>query len=298
MKLLSQIKKDMEFNLNLANLIGVLKEIAIFQYHVMEKKISSYDKMFAILQRLFDLITIENVSHPLLNLTQRTPGVIAVTSDTGLLGALNMQVMSLALDEVQANQAKLIIVGEKGKVYAQENNVGFVAFPGVNDEIRFAMAMQLRDYIINEELNQRLGSLKVIYPYAVSIMNQRIHSLQLLPFTPLDLSVQEERSRKGLTGFTGGKKAEASVPKEEIIMESRAGDIAGYLIYLLLGQKFYEIFGLSRLAEMAARFVHLEDSEHKLEDMKKELKLQYFKQRHELIDRNMRELFAARLAFK
>ncbi|MFC1658525.1 F0F1 ATP synthase subunit gamma, partial [Candidatus Omnitrophota bacterium] len=115
--------------------------------------------------------------------------------------------------------------------------------------------------------------------YAASLINQRIYSLQILPFT--------------------GRKKESPVTfREEMILESSSGDIAGYLIYLLLGQKFYEIFGLSRLAEMAARFVHLEDSEHKLEDMQKDLKLQYFKQRHELIDRNMRELFAARLTFK
>jgi len=44
----------MEFNLNLTNLIGVLKEIAIFQYHAMEKKVTSYNQIFAMLQSLFE----------------------------------------------------------------------------------------------------------------------------------------------------------------------------------------------------------------------------------------------------
>ncbi len=279
MKLLSQIKNDMEFNRNLAGLIDVLKEIAIFQYHVLEKRVKSYDEIFVIFESLFNLVSVGGVQPPLLDFSRRLPGVIAITSDIGLLGALNMQVMSLALREVEVNHAQLIIIGEKGKLYAQESNIPFVAFEGIKDEKRFTQAKQLRDYIINEELNQRLGALKVIYPYAVSLMAQRIQNIQVLP----------------LTQPAG---AQSSVYRGEVIMESSAADIVGYLIYLFLGQKFYEIFGLSRLAEMAARFVHLEDSGHKLEDMEKQIQLQYFRQRHELIDRNMRELFASRLAFK
>jgi F0F1-type ATP synthase gamma subunit len=83
-----------------------------------------------------------------------------------------------------------------------------------------------------------------------------------------------------------------------IILESDISAILEYWIYLFLGGKFFQIFQLSRLAELSARFVHLESSKSKIEQLNKELRLQYFRQRHELIDRNMRELFAARLAFK
>jgi len=280
MKLLSQIKKDMEFNQNLSSLIEVLKEIAIAQYHTMEKKLKSYDKLFSILESFFEIIPAEldEMQHPLLNLGNRPLGVIAVTSDTGLLGALNMQVMNLALREVETNKAKLIIIGEKGKIYAQESNTAFASFPGVQDENRFAQAIQLRDYIVGEELARRLGPLKIIYPYAASIMNQRIQTVQLLPFS---------KPKKAQSYFSS-----------EMVIESPIESIVGYLVYLFLGQTFYDIFGDSRLAEMAARFIHLEESGHKLEDLEKGLRLQYFRQKHELIDRNMRELFAARLAFK
>jgi ATP synthase F1 gamma subunit len=278
MKLISQIKKDLEFNRNLSVLVNVLKEIAISQYHILEKKIKTYDRFFLILESLLDIIPQTNIQHPLLNWTRRRPGVIAITSDTGLLGALNMEVMSLALHEAEKSQAKLIIVGQKGRIYAQECGISFVAFDGIKDAVRFAQALQLRDYIVNEVLNQRLGALKVIYPYATSIVAQHIQSLQLLPFS------KPEKTKK-------------SISFSEIIIESHLSDTAGYLVYLFLGQKFFEIFGLSRLAEMAARFVHLEESGHKLEDIEKQLRLQYFRLRHELIDRNMREIYSARLAF-
>ena len=278
MKLISQIKKDLDFNRNLAGLIDVLKEIAIFQYHVMEKKVGVYNKIFDILRELFESVP-ENIQHPFLNAVKGPPCVIAITSDAGLMGALNMQVMSCAIREVETSRAKLIIIGEKGKFYAQDSAIAFVAFEGIKDERRLEQAMQLRDYIINEGLNNRIGAVKVFYPYASSLIAQRIQALQILPMAK-------------------PKKEQAQFIEQEIILESLVDNIVTYLVYLFLGQEFYEIFGFSRLAEMAARFVHLEDSGHKLEDIEKQLRLQYFRQRHELIDRSMRELFASRRAFR
>jgi F0F1-type ATP synthase gamma subunit len=83
-----------------------------------------------------------------------------------------------------------------------------------------------------------------------------------------------------------------------MILESNIGDILEYWTNLFLGQKFYQAFGMARLAELAARFSHLETSKGKVDQLNKDLKLQYFRQRHEMIDKNIRELFCARLAFK
>jgi F0F1-type ATP synthase gamma subunit len=70
------------------------------------------------------------------------------------------------------------------------------------------------------------------------------------------------------------------------------------LLYLFIGQKIYEILGLSRLAEYAARYIHLEESTDKITEDIKKLKLKYFKIRHEIIDQQMRELSAAKAIFK
>jgi len=282
MKLLSQIKKDLDFNLNLYNLIEVLKEIAIAQYKILEKKIRTFEEVFSALGNIFTLMQSSNSDHPLLRTAGRQPGVVALTSDAGLLGGLNMGVMTQAIKEAQKNQAKLIIIGEKGQMYAQESGLPFVIFKGVKDETRFSQAQELRNYILDEELSLRLGELKIVYPVALSIVSQQVKTLQLFPFT------KPEQFRQPAV-------AEAAI---DVVMESRPEDILQYWIYLYLGQKFYQIFGLSRLAELSARFSHLESSKTKIDQLNKDLRLQYFRQRHEMIDKNMRELFAARLVFK
>lgn len=284
MKLLSQIKKEMEFNQGLYSLVDVLKSVAISQYRILEKKVHLFERLYGCLEEFFSLIDTDTSKHPLVNVEGRRPAVIAVTSDAGLVGGLNAQVMNLALKEVKNNQSKLIVIGERGKVYAQENNVPFTAFAGIKDEMRLSQAGEVRDYVLSQELNRKLGAIKIIYPYALSIVSQSIKVLQLIPFS------------KGAMINSKGSAQPAALP--DIVFESSIDDIAGYLIYLFLEHKFSEIFGLSRLAELSGRFVHLESSKTKIEQLNKQLKQQYFRQRHELIDRNMRELFVARMQFR
>jgi ATP synthase F1 gamma subunit len=281
MRLLSAIKKDLEFNMNLYNLLEVLKEIAIAQYKILEKKLKIFEAVFPALGSIYDMLGTSNVDHPLMHLAGRQPGVICVTSDAGLLGGLNMSVMSQAIREAQKNKARLIIVGEKGAMYAQESDLEYIVFKGVKDETRVAQAIELRDYIMQEELSGKLGELKIVYPYALSIVSQQVKTMQLLPFN------RQEQINSRQDRVAG-----------EIIFESSIGEVLEYWTHLFMGQKFYQVFGMARLAELAARFSHLETSKGKVDELNKGLRLQYFRQRHELIDKNIRELFCARLAFK
>jgi len=81
---------------------------------------------------------------------------------------------------------------------------------------------------------------------------------------------------------------------EEILLESYPSHLVEYLVYLLMGQKFFEILQFARLAEFAARTTHLEESSDKIKEIDKKLQLKYFRARHEVIDQQMRELFTAR----
>lgn len=277
MKLLSQIKGDLEFNRNLYNLTDALGKIAVSQYYVLEKKNKSYEKIFTCIEDIYGIVDVEHCVSCFIHPGNRPLGIIAVTSDSGLLGGLNTQVMNAAAKEMRGRDVRLIVIGEKGKQYAADNSIPAALFKGISDETRFLQAQQLRDYIIEEIGAGRIGGLKIIYPHPVSIISQRVLSVTLLPF------IKAENDK--------------TAPPAELAIESSLDDILGYLAHIFLGNKFYELFGLSRLSEMSARFVHLENSKTKIEQLNKQLRLQYFRQRHELTDRTMRELFTARLAF-
>jgi len=82
---------------------------------------------------------------------------------------------------------------------------------------------------------------------------------------------------------------------EEIILESPLEGIVEYLVEQKILQQLIEILEDSKLSEFAARAIHLERSGQQLVEEKKGLNLRYFRARHEIIDKNTRELFSAQI---
>ena len=280
MKTLSSIKKDMEFNSGLSSLIETLKTISVAQFRALEQKIKAYEKFDETFENFLKFIDLAKINHPFLKPSNKLQIVIAVTSDSGLLGGLNMTVVNTAIQQLKQIPGKLVIVGERGKVYARESNTPFTAFSGIKDEERYSQAIQLRNYVLGKVYENSMGYLKVVYSHPVSLTVQEVRVVSFLPFS------EKPKAPRAVKEIIS-----------EAIFESDPGDIVEYLLYLYMGQKLYDIFGLSRLAEFAARFMHLEESSQRLKDMDKKVRLEYFRVRHELIDRNMRELFSARLLF-
>ena len=277
MKVISQIKKDLDFNRSLFALVEVLKSIAVSHYRMLEKMIKSEEQFYAVLSQFFQFPFFRVMEHPLLSGTQAPAGIVAVTSDMGLLGGLNMKVMAAAFEATQKGPFRLMVIGEKGHALARKKGFSFIAFPGVNDEERYGQALALRDFVMEQLVNGKIGSLAVFYPQPVSFLVQRIKKMVMVPFD-----------------IPGGEEPPDPRMMRETILESKTSDIIEYLITLWLGQAFYEILGFSRLAELSARFVHLEGSSQKIKELEKKLQIIYFRVRHELIDKSMREIFSAR----
>ena len=266
------IKRDIEFNKNFRSLLEVLKLVAVSQYHTLEEKLRTFPELGGALAGFFDSIDLGGVRHPFLDPGDAPAGVVAVTSDAGLLGGMNMQIISKAAELVREANGRLVVVGERGQAFAKGLKIPFTYFPGILDAERRRQSAELRDYLVEEILTGKMGPLQVVYCRAVSLVVQRLEVEALEPFV--------KRSQE--------------IPSADQIFESTPERIVEYLVCLFLGQRLYEIFGINRVAEQAARFVHLEESSEKISGLNRKLLLQYFRRRHEIIDQNMRELFAAR----
>jgi ATP synthase F1 gamma subunit len=290
MSKLADIKKDLEFYRDFSALIEALKAITVSQFHTLEKKVKTFDEFATILESFFSLIDIESVKHPFVEQQGAGLGVIAITSNAGLLGGLNNRIMYAAFSYCRNPKNKLIVVGTQGQRIVKGFNVSYDFFPGPEDEDRYTKALELRNYIIKEVIYRRLGAVKVIYPFASSITRQKIIELDLLPVTewPTDHSGPADPLKK---------KEVVDQLAYDFILESSVSSIIEYLAYLWIGHRLYEIFQFSRLAEYAARVIHLEESSQRIKELDEKLKLQYFRARHEIIDQQMRELFSARALY-
>ena len=281
------LKKVIDFNKNFRSLLEVLKLMAVSEYHNMEKKLVTFDRLNELLAEFFQSVDLSRIQHPLIDPGNRPLGVVAVTSDTGLLGGINNQVVSRALDFVLRSGGKLIVIGERGGLYAQAAGVSFTQYPGIVDAKRYLQACEIRDYLMDGVTRGEFGGIKVVYPKAHSFVIHRVEVVTMVPFV-LPEALQ------GTPNAPAGTAASSKSQMPGTIFETTPADLVEYLVFLVMGRQLYEIFGQARLCEQAARYLHLEESCNKIGEMNKKLLLQYFRRRHEVIDANMRELFSAR----
>lgn len=277
---LTRLKQDIQFNVRLGGLLEALKSIAAQQFQALERTLRLNPPFFEALATIAGTFELEHVSHPF---TQASGpiGVIAMTSNTGLLGGLNQQVVLSAVQEYRREPGELMVIGERGTAYVHEAGLSCKTFASSQDGDSAALAAQVRDYALNRVLNGHLAVVTIVYPRALSFSLQRVELIRALPCTE----------------WLRGSTAPRGTRSGPFLLESSVADVVESLVRFWLDCKLREVLKMSHLAELAARAVHLEGSAQELQRRRQQLWLGYFRQRREMIDRNLRELFAARSLF-
>ena len=276
----------MRFNIELFVLIETLKNIAGAQYHMMEKeKRVRFERFMHSFADFFKVVHMADVPHPLVKRASDSVGVLAITSDAGFMGGLNSAVIRTAVEavgDIAPDKVRYVIIGDKGASQIGDREVSFKFFQGIANETKYEQAVEVRDYLVREVVEGRIGKLIVVYPRALSFTRQTIETISLLPCSELlDKGVEAEATG----GMIGGRK---------VVVESKVDDMIAYLATVWLTAKLLEVFEDSKLAEFAARAMHLEGSVQKLQELNKKLKYQFFRSSHENVDKGMRESYSAK----
>ncbi len=291
MALLSQLRRDLRFNVEFLQLIVTLKNIAASQYHTLEREKQRFAEFMNQFAGFFRVVDMVHVEAPLVSVATDVVGVVLVTSDSGFMGGLNAGVIEAGY-EVQGalppEKVSFIVIGERGIAKLAEKGREFKSFPGINQETRYEQALEIRDYIVGEVKAKRIGKVVVVYPRAISFTQQTVDTIPLLPCGELF----DKSSDSVITKHTGVLKQLADARK--VTVESSYPDMVEYLAGMWVASKLYEVFEDSKLAEFAARAMHLEDSSQKLTGELKKLKHQCFRAAHEMVDKSMRESFSSR----
>ncbi len=275
---IQEIKKEIEFNNELAQLMDVLKGVASAEFHALEKKKERFGSFKEAFEGFFGMINFDLTNHPLAKDSLKKLAVMIITSDEGFMGGLNSRVISTALTYPGFKEAKLIVLGNKGAFLLNELEYDFVKFPCINFKNTYEQALNIKDYIIKENKNNQFSRLVVFYPKPVSFAVHKISNKILLPCSDLI------------------EKTKAKVyQKKDLIIESPLEGILEYLMEAWIVQNLLEIFEDSKLSEFSARTVHLEESYQTLLGKEKDLNLQYLKSYHDSLDQGMRENFAIRM---
>ncbi|MCK4909279.1 MAG: F0F1 ATP synthase subunit gamma [Planctomycetes bacterium] len=310
MKSLQDLKKETTFNNEMHDLIDILRKTAVAQFQVLfskQKALSIENRFTKYLNKMFNLITYEKVRHPIFTNPKNRVLLIMMTTDMGFLGGVNTKVIESGLNLVGPRDVfEVVVVGEKGRDHFVGASHNCVFLPGVTDGVKFDEVTTLRDYIFATSIREKFGRVLITYPKFFSFAHQKIETLQLIPCDYLFKGGSKKPPSIKIKSKTEGNqepekeiepppvKAGPVLP-EKIIYEPFLDKVVDYLIRAWLAHHLYHIYWHSKLSELASRSMHLDESLSELSEMKTTTRMQYLKVKHELTDRNTRDIFGGRI---
>lgn len=139
------------------------------------------------------------LSHPLLERREvRTSGVLVVTSDRGLAGGYNSNVLRLAeraLNEHRANNRpiQLYVIGAKAESYFRYRGYQIQdSFLGVTDTPTYGDARAVANILLDDYEQEKMDSMEVYTTRFVSALTQTPVLWPLLPIEPPEMSADTQ----------------------------------------------------------------------------------------------------------
>jgi len=273
-----KLKSNLQFNKNLGDLIEVMKLTATLQFNQFRLKQEPSEDSIRLLDEILGVLFSSEAKNNLLHPKENLPSLLLlVSSDEGFLGELNFLLVNKLLSS-RRQQDLIACAGQQGANYLKEIRVNFSFFDSPGEKIEAQSLAKIRDYLLSQYLGRKVGRIYVVYSRFTSITIQQVELETLLPLS----------------------RAVSTPPRAllEILIEPDFKAVIEGWIKSWLDFHLYQIFWSSKLAEFAARIMHLEGSVQELGKINSHLRMEYFKYLHGLSDKSIRELTAARLIGK
>ena len=219
---------------------------------------------------------------PLLDIREiQRVGYIVVTSDRGLAGSFNTNVLKKAqqeIDEIGKQKVDLFCIGKKAIDHFKRRNYNIVqSHIEFWNDLDFPHAMKMSEGIISHFINGEVDEIHVVYNEFVNIATQSIQSERLLPLEYDDKDRIAHVDR-------------LYAPSKEKLVRS--------LIPRHLNIQMWKYLLESYASAQAARMVAMENATENAEDMIKDLSLEFNKARQASITKEMLEIVSGAEALK
>ncbi len=240
------------------------------------------DKLYHLVQLLSGAA--EDVQHPLLAVREpRRAGVFVVTSDKGLCGAYNPNIIRRAdrfLRSLEGIEVDLTIVGRKALQYFERRGYNIVNFyPQFTKEVVSAEVHVMAMPLIEAFEQEKVDELHLVYTRFESAFLSFPTVQKLLP-------LEHE------VGETDGG------PDYDFIYEPSADALFGSLLPVYFENQLFRALGESLASELGARMVAMRNATDNAEEMIRDLTLSFNKVRQSSITNAILEIVSGAEALK
>ena len=227
-------------------------------------------------------------SHPLLTKRDvKVRGILLVTPDKGMAGALNGNLIRLAAEQ---KDAVFVCIGRKGaQALARSGRKVLADFP-VTDRANFSEVRPAAEYLIKAFTEGTVDTVEVLFAHFKNTMVQTPRVQQLLPADSLVNQAREFRAKLGLP------EPKIEDDERDMLFEPSAAAILNELPALFFKQAVHQAVLESKASEFSARMVAMKAATDNAKKISAALSLEYNKARQAAITQEILELTAGAAA--
>ncbi len=225
--------------------------------------------------------------HPLLAVRPRkTVEVVVITSDRGLCGAFNTNIIKAAtryVDNLKKEGFEISIstVGRKARDFFKRRNIAMrKSWTGISGRVGYSNAQEIATEIIESYTNETVDEVILIYNEFKSAIAQKVVVARLLPLAAIE------------------GKEEAAAAVDNFIYEPSKEDIFSRLLPKNVEIQVFRALLESQASEEAARMAAMENATKAANDMIDSLTLQFNKARQASITKELMDIVGGVEALK
>jgi F-type H+-transporting ATPase subunit gamma len=233
---------------------------------------------------------VEESQHPFLVRREvKTRGIILVSSDMGLCGALNTNVFRL-VTEVKT-PAKYAVIGRKGAQFIARTKRNLLADFKVSDRVMFAEVRTVAEFMVKQFLEGQVDTVEVFYPRFKNTLVQVPTAVPLLPLESLAAVLTNLRTELGLATPDATK-----TDDREILFEPEASVVLETLLPRYVYRAIHQFVLNAKASEHSSRMVAMKTAKDNATKLIGDLSLEYNKARQAGITQEILEIAAASFA--
>jgi len=236
---------------------------------------------------------IEENSHPLFTEREKKDGakanvlLVLITSNRGLCGSYNAQVIKKTISFLKSQNINLNIVsiGKKGDVAMRRLGINVVAtFADLGNNISLTEVVPISKFTIDEYTLLHYDKVLVAYTDFISALNQKSNIKQILPVSKTEL--------QDLINNSGENKIKERDRKISYLIEGDMDTLIGSLAEKITRMQIYQMLLESNASEQSSRMVAMKNASDASGEMIDDLTLMFNKARQANITREISEISA------
>ena len=218
--------------------------------------------------------------------------VILITTDRGLCGALNTNILRMLPDSV-ADDAAIITIGNKGKAAMARLSKDLIADFSVSDPVKFSETKPISKFIMEKFLAGEFSTVKVAFTNFINTLTQEPMVETLLPIRPIDLGRDSSFVGMGDDNEPVDLASSGEPLNGGYLFEPSAASVLDTIVPQYVDYQLYQMVLENKASEHSSRMVAMKSATDNADSLTKDLTLEYNKIRQAAITSELLDIITA-----